>query len=52
MVEATLQRAFVEAKGENVALKEGMTLQADVTLSKRSLLEWLLSPLYSIKGSL
>lgn len=52
MVEANILQTFIEAKGEKFPLKEGMTLQADVTLSERSLLEWLLSPLYSVKGSL
>jgi len=52
MVEANILQTFIEAKGEKFLLKEGMTLQADVTLSERSLLQWLLSPLYSVRGSL
>jgi membrane fusion protein len=52
MVEAKILQAYVQARGEKFQLKEGMTFQADVTLSERSLLEWLLSPLYSVKGSL
>jgi membrane fusion protein len=52
MVEAKILQAYVKAKGDKFQLKEGMTFQADVTLSERSLLEWLLSPLYSVKGSL
>lgn len=52
MVEAQLEQSYVLAKGEKIPLKEGMTVQADVVLSERSLLEWLLSPLYSLRGSL
>lgn len=52
MVQANLKQDYIFAKGEQVRLKEGMTAQADVVLSQRTLLEWLLSPLYSLKGSL
>jgi membrane fusion protein len=52
MVNASLQQQYIHAKGERIPLKEGMTVQADVMLSQRSLFEWLLSPLYSLRGSL
>lgn len=52
MVRARLVQNYIAAKGEQIPLKEGMTVQADVVLSERSLFEWLLSPLYSMKGSL
>lgn len=49
---ATLESQTVEAFGEDVALRSGMILSADVMLEERSLLEWLLEPLFSIKGKL
>jgi membrane fusion protein len=52
LVQAELERSYIYAKGNPISLKEGMTVQADVVLSERSLLEWLLSPLYSLKGNL
>jgi membrane fusion protein len=52
MVHASLEQNYIVAKGEQIPLKEGMTVQADVVLSERSLFEWLLSPLYSLKGSI
>jgi membrane fusion protein len=52
VTQASLEKTFITAKGERVPLKEGMTLQADVTLSERSLMEWLLAPLYNIRGSI
>ncbi len=42
----------VNAYGRRFQLKPGMTLSADVNLSERSLLEWLLEPIYSLKGRL
>lgn len=42
----------VEAYGRQFALKPGMTLSADVRLSERNLLQWLLEPLYSLRGRL
>lgn len=51
-VTAELSQPFVSAYGRNIPLKAGMTLSADVRLSERSLLEWLLEPFYSLKGRL
>jgi membrane fusion protein len=49
-VTANLTRADVQAYGKDFALKPGMTLSADVSLSERSLIQWLLEPLFSLKG--
>ena len=49
-VTARLDSAAVQAFGQQVALKSGMTLSADIRLSQRSLLQWLLEPLYSLRG--
>jgi len=40
------------AYGNNISLKAGMTFSADVDLSQRTLMEWLMEPLYSITGKL
>jgi membrane fusion protein len=42
----------VKAYGEKVPLRPGILLSADIELDKRSLLEWLLDPLYSLQGIL
>lgn len=52
IVLAELDKNWVTAFGKKLALKPGMTLSADVHLAQRSLMEWLLEPLYSIKGKL
>jgi membrane fusion protein len=33
-------------------LKEGISLEADIKLAERSLLEWLFEPLFSLRGRL
>lgn len=40
----------VEAYGQRVPLQPGMTLSADIILEERSLLDWLLDPLLSLRG--
>ena len=45
-----LDSQTVTAGGQPVALKAGMILKADITLEKRSLLEWLLDPILALKG--
>ncbi|WP_412971964.1 HlyD family secretion protein [Glaciecola sp. MF2-115] len=50
IVEAELSEQYMSANGTPVDLKAGMLLQANVTLAERSLLEWLLSPIYSLRG--
>lgn len=48
---ADLQQQSIRAYGKDVALRPGMTFVADVVVDERSLLEWLLEPLYSIRGA-
>jgi membrane fusion protein len=50
LVYADLTSQTVSAYGKPLSLKSGMTLSADVTLSDRNLLEWVLEPLLSLKG--
>ena len=52
LVTATLDTNEVLAYGNSISLKAGMTFSADVQLSQRTLMEWLMEPLYSIKGKL
>lgn len=50
VITASLHRDSINAYGTHIALKVGMTFSADVSLSQRTLIEWLLEPLYSISG--
>ena len=49
---AALENQHVEAYGKEIPLRSGMILSADVVLDKRSLFEWLLEPVYSLKGKI
>ncbi len=49
-VRASLNSQAIEAYGKSFPLKVGMIAEADIILEKRTLLEWLLDPLYAIKG--
>ena len=42
----------VRAYGQSIPLRSGMTLTADVQLAERSLWQWLLEPVYSLRGRL
>jgi membrane fusion protein len=50
VIRAQLNEKHIIAYGANLALKSGMTLSADIKLEDRSLVEWLLEPIYSLKG--
>lgn len=49
-LQATLNQQQVAAYGSTFALKSGMLFEADIMLEKRTLIEWLLEPIYSLKG--
>ncbi|EHD0092627.1 HlyD family efflux transporter periplasmic adaptor subunit [Vibrio vulnificus] len=51
-VRASLQYQSISAYGNTFPLKVGMTVDADIILEKRSLLEWLLDPIYAVKGKI
>lgn len=51
-VSATLKQTSIQAYGKELSLKPGMTLSADVELSERTLLQWLLEPIFSLNGRL
>jgi len=50
MVTVSLDKQTVSAFGQELPLKTGMTLQADIKLAPRALWEWLMEPLISLKG--
>lgn len=51
-VRAKLAYQAIPAYGKTFPLKVGMIGDADIILEKRTLLEWLLDPIYSLKGKL
>ncbi|MCJ8273933.1 MAG: hypothetical protein MJK04_31605, partial [Psychrosphaera sp.] len=50
LVDVSLQSPYVTAYGRDIDLQAGMSLNADIILEKRTLMQWLLDPLYSISG--
>ncbi len=51
-VRAQLSEQFIQAYGKQFQLKSGMLLKADIILKKQTLIDWLLDPIYSLKGRL
>lgn len=51
-ITVNLDSQSVMAYGAPLPLQPGMTLEADVTLERRRLFEWVLDPLYTITGRL
>lgn len=51
-VSAELSEQTLTAYGQQMSLDAGMTLQADILLDERPLYQWILKPLYSLKGTL
>ncbi|MDW1575732.1 HlyD family efflux transporter periplasmic adaptor subunit [Vibrio sp. Vb2880] len=51
-VRAKINQQSVTAYGKEFPLKVGMIADADIILEKRTLLEWLLDPIYALKGQL
>ena len=47
---ATLNQQQMQAYGKAFDLKSGMLFEADIMLEQRTLIEWLLEPIYSLKG--
>ncbi len=45
-----LERPTVDAYGEEVPLRPGMTLKADVVLDRRTLFEWMIEPIMVMRG--
>ncbi len=51
-LKATLDQQQLSAYGNQFELKSGMLFEADIMLEKRSLIDWLLEPIYSLKGKI
>ncbi|MDX2219676.1 MAG: HlyD family efflux transporter periplasmic adaptor subunit [Burkholderiales bacterium] len=51
-VTVQLERQTVSALGQEIPLRSGMLVNADLLLEKRSLLEWMFEPVLKIKGRL
>lgn len=51
-VTARLPSSVITAYGKQFSLRPGMTLSADIGLGDRTLVEWILEPIYSLKGRL
>ncbi len=47
---AKLNQQQMQAYGQSFELKSGMLFEADIMLEQRTLIEWLLEPIYSSKG--
>ncbi len=47
---AKLRQQKVRAYGNTFDLKSGMLFEADIMLEQQTLIEWLLAPIYSLKG--
>ncbi len=52
LVRASIEQQDILAYGKSFPLKVGMMAEADIILDKRSILEWLLDPIYAIKGKI
>lgn len=48
-VRVALDKGFVSAYGQDIPLQPGMLLSADIVIDKRSLIEWLLDPIYAVR---
>lgn len=42
-----LDHQTIEAYGRDLALRAGLTLQADIVRERRTVIEWLLDPIYA-----
>ncbi|MEI6737843.1 MAG: HlyD family efflux transporter periplasmic adaptor subunit, partial [Pseudomonadota bacterium] len=49
-VTVALDRQTVSVAGQDLTLKSGMLVNADILLEKRSLLEWLFEPVMQLRG--
>ncbi len=49
-IKIRMDRQFVQAEGKQQPLQSGMQLEADIFLDRRTLLEWVFEPLYSLRG--
>ena len=48
----TIDKQTVSAMGQEIPLRSGMLVNADILLEKRSLLEWIFEPVLQLRGRL
>ena len=51
-IRAVLEQQAIIAYGEEFPLRSGMHFLADIHLDSRSLLDWILDPIYSLRGKI
>ena len=51
-LQAKLSAQYIQGYGKEFNLKSGMLFNADIMLDKRTLIDWLLEPIYSLNGRL
>ena len=51
-VEVVLEEQSIVAYGDEFPLQAGMSLDADIILEERTLGQWLLEPIYGLRGKL
>lgn len=51
-IKVALNKQSIDAYGKQMQLQSGMSVAADIILEERSLGQWLLEPIYSLKGKL
>jgi len=51
-VDVALDSQTVSALGQQLALRPGMLVNADLLLEKRTILEWIFEPVLQLKGRL
>ena len=49
-IKIRLDRPTAQAYGREQPLQPGMQLEADILLDRRTLFEWILEPIYSLRG--
>jgi len=49
-IDVTLERQTVAARGQEVALRPGMLVNADILLEKRTVFEWVFEPVLELRG--
>jgi membrane fusion protein len=48
--QVALERDYVQAFGQRIALRPGMSFTGEIVIEQRSLFEWLFEPLYAFGG--
>ncbi|MBD1556377.1 HlyD family efflux transporter periplasmic adaptor subunit [Vibrio sp. S9_S30] len=51
-IRVALEQAFIRFEGTDIPLKNGMLLEADILLESRSVMGWILEPIYGLLGKI